>query len=112
LCVANQCVATRRAFITSSAFTADFGGAGAGDTACQNLANAAGLGGTWMAWVSDSNSSPSARFSRATVPYRLLDGTRVAASYAALASGTLEHGIDRDQRGTVWPTREVWTATL
>jgi hypothetical protein len=62
--------------------------------------------------VSDPSSSPATRFDRATVPYRLVDGTAVAASYAALTTGpTLDHPIDRTETGAKVGTAQAWTAT-
>jgi hypothetical protein len=112
VCATGGCVAARRAFVSSTVVQAAFGGYAGADTKCQQLAVAAGLGGTWMAWVSDKNSSPSARFTQATVPYALVTGTVVAPSWSGLTSGTLAHGIDSDEYGqAVAGTTEVWTAT-
>jgi len=98
-------------FITSAPVAADFGGAHGADIKCQQIADAGGFGGTWMAWVSDSSTSPAARFTKATVPYRLLDGTLVATDWTALTKGSLSHGINQDEAGAQHPTAEVWTAT-
>ncbi|HVP68467.1 MAG TPA: fibronectin type III domain-containing protein, partial [Anaeromyxobacteraceae bacterium] len=43
--------------------------------------------------------------------YALPDGTIVAASEAALLSGTLQHGIDMDEMGWTWVGQPVWTGT-
>jgi hypothetical protein len=101
----------RRVFVSSTSSNANLGGVSGADARCQNLANAANLGGTWRAWVSSSTSSPSARFSKATVPYRLLDGTVIANDWNDLLSGSLRHAIDRDEKNTVTTGIEVWTAT-
>jgi hypothetical protein len=112
VCVSGSCVLARRVFVSSATYTAQLGGYAGADATCQTLANAAGLGGVWMAWISDGSSSPSARFTRASYAYRLLDGTTVAASYSALTGGSLAHAIDRDERAhAVSGTTEVWTAT-
>jgi hypothetical protein len=78
---------------------------------CQSIADSAGLGGSWMAWISDSQSSPSVRFTPAQVAYRLVDGTTVAADWTALTSGTLAHAIDHDEHAQPVINQEVWTAT-
>jgi len=112
VCVGGQCVVAQRAFLSSATYTGNLGGHGGADATCQQLATAAGLAGTWMAWISDNASSPSARFHHASVAYRLIDGTVVAASWSALVSGSLGHGIDLDERGhPPTGTTEVWTAT-
>jgi len=64
-----------------------------------------------MAWVSDSSTSPAARFTKSTVPYRLLDGTLVATDWMALTTGPLSHGINQDEAGALHTMAEVWTAT-
>lgn len=112
-CSAGQCVTGYRVFVTNAGtFAGALGGATGADGACQSAASAAGLGGTWKAWVSDPSSSPSTRFNRATVPYRLLDGTPVAASYVALTTGpTLDHPIDLTETGANVGTAQAWTAT-
>ena len=112
VCVAGQCLPAHRVFLSSATYTGNLGGHAGADATCQQLAAAAGLGGTWMAWISDSASSPSARFHQASDAYRLLDGSVVAASWSALVSGSLGHAIDRDEGGhPPTGTTEVWTAT-
>ena len=100
ICLLGACVPARRVFISSTEHNADSLGALAGDNICQNLADLAQLQGIWMAWVSDSITSPSTRFTKATVPYSLLDGTVVASDWTALARGNLAHSIDQDEHGT------------
>lgn len=101
----------RRVFVTSQIVLSTFNGAAGADAICQTTA--AGLGGTWRAWVSDSVSSPQTRFDTYEVPYVLVDGvTVVAGSFSQLTSGALQHGIDQDQNGNVVGGAEVWTGTL
>jgi hypothetical protein len=110
-CRAGSC---RRIFLTSAGLpNGAIGSVAAADATCQRLATAAALGGLWRAWLSDANVAPATRFSRATVPYRLLDGNRVAVNWAALTSGALEHAIDVFETGQVAGRPfEVWTGTL
>jgi hypothetical protein len=110
-------VASRRVFVSSAAYDGALGGYAGGDARCQALATAAALGGTWMAWLSDTSSSPGARFSKATVGYALVDGTPVAASWTALSSGGLTHAIDVTETGESLATAtatasKTWTATV
>jgi hypothetical protein len=91
----------RRVFITSQTHKANFGGLAAGDNICGGAASAAGLGGTWAAWLSIAATSASSRLEHASVPYQLLDGTIVAADWTELTSGSLRHPIDHDENDNV-----------
>jgi hypothetical protein len=82
-CFADMC--TKTVFVTRNAIPSNFGGIAAADALCAQEAAAAGLPGTYYAWLSDKTSSPFTRFSRPTVPYTLPDGAEIAANYDALA---------------------------
>ncbi len=92
----------KRVFITSTTYNGNLGGLTGADQKCQDGANAVSpsLGGTWKAWLSDSTSSPSTRFSetdRSTtnpVVFKLLDGRVVANSWANLTKGTINNPIN------------------
>lgn len=112
LCLSGNCVLARRVFVASGTFSGALGGASGADTTCQQVADAANLGGTWMSWISDGTSCPSGRFTEANYAYRLLDGTIIANDWNALVSGTLANPINRDENGNlVTGNVEVWTAT-
>ncbi len=116
VCVAGACEAARRVFVSSQTYLGNLGGAAGANAACKTLANAANLGGTWLAWISDSTSDPNKSFTKATVAYRLLDGTLVAANWTALVSGNLSSAIDLDETftslaGSSMAAAETWTAT-
>lgn len=83
-CFADMC--TKTVFVTAEAVTAKFGGVAAADQLCAGQAAAAGLPGTYLAWVSGSTSQPRGRFSESTVPYALPDGTQIAPDWDALIS--------------------------
>jgi hypothetical protein len=51
-----------RIFVTRSTYAASFGGITAGDFRCQSSAAAAGLTGTFKAWLSDSQTNAADRF--------------------------------------------------
>lgn len=72
------------------------------DGFCQSKAGAIGLSGTYKAWVSDSSSSPSTRFAQSSVPYVLLDGTKIADNWADLTDGTLDAAINIDHNGSTY----------
>ncbi len=58
------------------------------DKICKYLADNSSItsvkGRTWMAWLSDNSNSPSSRFIKSTVPYKLVDGTLVANDWTDL----------------------------
>src|SRR5262249_60032996 len=102
VCAPGTC---KRVFVSSGvpAPSGKLGGVTAADTFCQTTADGKRLGGTWKAWISDTTSSPSTRFTQATVPYRLLDGSTIANNWMALVSGTLQHSINIQEDGTTPP---------
>ena len=111
---------TRRVFLTSQAFTGDLGGLIGADQKCQMLADAAGLGGVFKAWLSDPNVSAAERLTHVGKPYVLVDGvTVVAEDWADLTDGTIDHAIDMTENdafpsgeGCYYPySALVWTAT-
>lgn len=108
------CVLRKYVFVTSMTFPPNFGGTAKADAKCNDVAEAAGLGGKWKSWTSDSvGSTPLVRFAPSPGPYLLLDDqTLVANSLAALTSVGLVHGInlDENQQPVVLPL-EVWTGT-
>jgi cysteine-rich repeat protein len=91
-------------FVTSTGHSANFGGLNGADATCQALADAASLPGTYKAWLSDVSESPSTRFTQASTPYILRDGTRVADDWADLTDGTLQHAIDLTEQLGAPPT--------
>ncbi len=104
-------VCARRVFVTADPVTTDFGGALGADALCQAAADLAGLGGTWMAWVSDSTTSPAARFRRGSDDFVRLDGALLATSWSDLTDGALAAPIDVDEYGVAQGNHEVWTHT-
>lgn len=100
--------------MSSTTATGDLGGLTGADDTCQNLAEAANLPGTYMAWLSDSTGSPATRFTRATVPYVLVNGDVVANSYADLTDGSnLNRAINLTEEGVggAIAPNQVWTST-
>lgn len=109
LCASGECKAV---FLSPALGVPALEGVAAADARCQAIASGAGLGGTFRAWLSDDVTSPSARFTHATVPYRLVHGATVANSYTDLTDGSLAHAIDADVLGaTITGVDEVWTGT-
>jgi len=114
----NTCLSPRRVFVTSAAYKGDLKpavgealGLALGDAHCQERADAAGLGGTWLAWLSDVRMSPATRFEAFIGAYQLVDGAVVAIGWADLTDGTLAHAIDLDEAGNPAFGENVWTNT-
>ncbi len=110
LCVASTCVSPKRVFVTSATFRGDLGGSSGADALCATAASDAGLSGTWRAWVSGP-STAAGRFTHASVPYALLDGTKIADSWTDLTDGTLDAPIDMNELGSRVSASAVWTGT-
>jgi hypothetical protein len=89
----------KRVFVTSQTYSGNLGGLEGADAKCQALARAAGLAGTYLAWLSDLAGSPATRFSRAGRPYLLVGGNIVADDWSSLTSGMLRHAIDETETG-------------
>ncbi len=81
------------------------------DAVCQAAATSAGLGGSWQAWAGASTGTPSTRFVHGTVPYVLVGGGQIAASWDDLTDGTLAAPIDHDEHGNALTSAlpDVWT---
>ncbi len=102
-------------FITSGRYNGNLGGLEGADGKCQQCAEAAGLPGTYMAWLSDNTSSPSSRFTKYTLPYVLTNGTVVADGWDDLTDGSalaVELLIDMNQNAVpMSPLPWVWSNT-
>ncbi len=93
-------------------FLGSFGGLDGGDIICQELADAADLSGTYLAWLSDSSSSPSTRFLQGDLPFQLVDGSVVADDWADLADGALSSAVHMTEEGlSLGGSFGVWTGT-
>jgi hypothetical protein len=102
-----------RVFLSSTFYNGNLGGLVGADAKCQGLAAAVGLSGTYKAWLSDTTGSPSTRFVPSTGPYRLINGTTIAANWADLMDGALLAPISvTETRGGVGTTDSTWTNTL
>ena len=112
--VAPSAVATGRIiFVTSQAVTGNLGGVEGADRLCGTLAAAAGFGGTYRAWLSDTaGRSPVADFVQGDEPFVMVSGVRVADHWADLADGTINNPIAVDELGEQPATDTgVWTGT-
>jgi hypothetical protein len=87
------------------------GGLVGADAMCNARALAAGLNGTYLAWLSDPVTSPSMRFAQATVPYVRIDGLVIANNWTALTTATLQNPVEVMENGTQLINIMVWTGT-
>jgi hypothetical protein len=111
-CDGAPCV--RTVFVSEARLPGDLGGIAGADRICADEAAAAGLDGTYLAWLSDTAHSPRDRLSRPDGAFTLPDDTEVAASWSTLVTG-LSARIAMHADGTPVPDDDppvpVWTAT-
>jgi hypothetical protein len=70
------------------------------------------LAGTYKTWLSESTSAPISRFVPSSGPYRLVNGTMIAANWADLTDGTLLASITvTETGGGLGATSITWTHT-
>lgn len=105
-------VSARRVFITSTTYNGNLGGLAGGDQKCQTRADAAGLSGTWKAWLSDDNTSVSDRLTHNNDQYVRLDGQAIANNWDDLIDGSLIRPININESGVLLGDGfSVWTGT-
>jgi hypothetical protein len=108
---------SKHVFVSNEEFDGNLSGIESyrgGDDTCQSLAHAAGQAGAYRAWLSDAATSPSKRFTHASIPYVLVNGTVIANDWADLTDGTLAAPIDVTESGaTTGPPGNAiaWTGT-
>lgn len=106
----------KKVFITSLTYVGGaIGGIAGADADCSALATAAGLPGTYKAWISDDTIGPATTFTHSTVPYVNTHGDIIANDWIGLTSGVLLKPILYDESGLPAspPTAPilVWTGT-
>jgi len=105
-------------FITEDWRPGSMGSVASADALCQADADAAGLPGTYKAWISESlasptTSSPATTFNPTFSPYVLPDGTIIANDWADLTDGSIQNPINLTADGLTTITNgSVWTGTL
>lgn len=97
---------TRLAPATAYTFPAE-----AADALCQAEAVAAGLTGTFVAWLGTATSSPATRLPYNATWRPVGEPTPLAIGRTALLDGTLDVGLGRDATGALVPASAVWTGT-
>lgn len=104
--------AAKVVFVTADSFDGALGGVSGADAKCQAAATAAGLSGTYLAWVATRpEDAPSARFAKSKAGYARSDSRVVAASWNDLVSGQLAAPIDHDEHGAAIASPLVWSNT-
>ena len=98
--------------MSSTLTTGNIGGLAGADALCNNAAKAAGLPGTYTAWLSTTAVNAVDRI-KADGPWQLVNGTEIAKTKADLVKGSLAQRFDKDEKGNTPPPDEdrVWTAT-
>jgi cysteine-rich repeat protein len=94
-------------FASSELYNGNLGGLMGADAKCQALADAANLGGTYMAWISTNMGSPSTRFTQSALPYITVTGVVIANDWADLIDGSLAAPIDVTETGGLVPVATV-----
>jgi hypothetical protein len=98
-------------FVSSSTWGGNLGGLTGADGKCQALASAAGLPGTYKAWLSSSTTNAKDRLTHSALPYVLVIGVKVADDWADLTDGSLDAPINVDERGQLVSGGYAWTGT-
>lgn len=92
------CIAPKTVFVTNAIYSGgQIGGLTGADAKCQGAAIAAGLTGSYKAWLADATGSPSTRFTQSTAPYVRTDGIMVATNWTDLTDGTLNAPISKTE---------------
>lgn len=121
----DQPTAPKTVFTTSSLYNGNLGGLAGADAICQAHADGAGLTGTYKAFLSSSTVDVDDRMIHSSGPYKLVDGTVIAADWSWFAHGSSHYSlalgaylpINLTELGTTPPTTTVcgtaavWTNT-
>jgi hypothetical protein len=100
--------AAYRVFTTSASYNGNLGGLSGADAKCAAAATSAGLGGDWVAFLSDSGTNVKERIGPG--PFARLDGLTVATSVADLFDESIENPMGLDENGATVAGR-AWTGT-
>lgn len=98
-------------FATSTKHNGDLGGLEGADALCAERAAAAGLEGSFMAWLSAPDVPARQRLAHAEMSYARTDAVRVADDWDDLVDGELAAPIDRDESGAE-VSGDAWTGTI
>jgi len=102
----------RIVFLSSDTYNGSLSGVDGADARCSALAARQGLGTEFIAWISDAETSPAARFDRTVGPYVRVDGALVAEDWDDLTDGILVNLVDLDENNQVISDGGAsWTGT-
>lgn len=101
----------QRVFVTSTTYNGNLGGSAGADSKCAARASAAGLTGSYKAWISTTAEAASAHTTQYGTSYVLTTGLDISTSYADLTDGTILRRIDRNEFGAAVAASNVWTGT-
>lgn len=99
-------------FITGQSFSSNLGGISGADAICQDAAEAAGIEGTFRAWIAAAGVGPADTWIQSPDPYVRVDGVTVADNWADLTDGTLSAAINVDESGSMSFAEFAWTGVL
>ncbi len=103
--------ACKHVFVTSTVYTGNLERLNGADSKCQQRATAAGLGGTWKAWLSDSSTDAKDRMTPSTYQYILVDdATMIANNFNQIIDGAIDAPINLDENKAA-VSAQVWTGT-
>ncbi len=107
-----SCVEGQKVFVTAGLYSGNLGGAAGADRICMQHAAAAGLSGTFKAWLGvDAANDPDTAFAKYTAGrYSLIGATTIANNWADLADGAPTGALNRNEVGVV-VTGNAWTQT-
>jgi hypothetical protein len=97
-------------FVTSQGFTGKLGGLAGADAICQAEATAAGLAGTFKAFLSDNKTSAADRMTHSSIPYELVNGTPIAADWQDIVDGIIDNPLNITASGAT-VSGYVWTGS-
>lgn len=100
----------KRVFVTSGTTTADLGGLAGADAKCKAAADAANLGGAWVAFLSVKNQQDARDRPTAAGPWHLVNG-ELAITKAQLSKNPITHAINRDENDKRVFGGFVWTGS-
>lgn len=103
-------LASNIVFVTSGNYDGNLGGIVGGDAICNTLASAAGLPGSYVAWLSDGLTDARDRLTPGGGPYVSVTGFLIANDLADLTDGYVG-AISRDETNHNPTGDYVWTGT-
>jgi hypothetical protein len=97
------------AFATSAGYQGNLGGIDGANAKCQAVATAAGLPGSYLAWLSSSSRNPAAGLAKGG-PWYDVNQTLIAPNWSKLQTGTLTNLLQLSADGS-GGNAIVWTNT-